>query len=145
MKGEHNPQSKTFIQMMDRHEKTLKEAMTSEEFKNFLIWQMCHDRKWKYNHQRVQIYLAPRRQWKMLIPCNIDTQPGEIRMVVCQISEHWRSMEEIGEKRDFDDILAISYEEAWKIGELAYENQKERIVERTRSTFQYIRENGWVH
>lgn len=139
--GRHNPDSKTFIQKMERFEKILEQFLASPDFPELLIAHANHTRDWLYNHQTVWVRLLPDGTWN-IHPLSLWSNGKDCLVLVYQVSYFRDHMKEIEEDRDFEDILNADSAEARSVVERLFAKQEEKIKLRTRSHFHYQRERG---
>jgi hypothetical protein len=139
--GQHSPNAKTFIQTMDRFEKTFERFLASPDFKEALITHANHTRAWLYNYQTIKVRLLPGGKWEVN-PQSSWSNGKDCIVTLDQVSYFRTKMAEIGEQRDFEDILKIGPEEARRVIEQLYARQEAEIKRETRKCFQYMRQNG---
>jgi hypothetical protein len=134
--------SKTFEQKMDRSERTLQQFLDSQAFKECLIAHLCHTRKWHYNHQTLKVELLPNGKWNA--PSDHSwSRAGSCIVTLTQLSDFRERMREIGEERDFEDILASDPEEARTVAERLYAFQESHVRERALYTFAWMKEREY--
>lgn len=141
--GKHNPDAKTFLEAMGRFEKTLEQFLASPDFKEALICHANHTRKWLYNHQTLKVRLLPGGKWEVN-PQSSWSNGKDCIVMLDQVNYHFSKMEEIGEQRDFEDILSADPEAARRVIERLYAHQEGEIKQGTRRYFQYLRQNGYM-
>jgi hypothetical protein len=138
-----DPNAKTFGQKMECFEKTLKQFLDSEALKECIIAHLCHTRAWHYNHQTLKVELLPGGKW-IVQSDHSWSQNGSCVVTLTQANYHFRKMEEIGESRDFEDILQSSADESREVAEKLYAHQEECIKQGTLKQFAWMRERGYL-
>ncbi len=141
--GKRDPNTKTFLEAMERFEKILEQFLASPDFKEVLTTHANHTRKWLYNHQTIKVRLLPIGKWEVN-PHSSWSNGKDCIVTLDQISYFRTKMAEIGEQRDFEDILGADPEEALRVVEQLYANQEAEIKRNTRARFQYMRQNGYM-
>lgn len=139
--GNHNPNAPTFIQKMNRFEKTLERFLGSADFKEALITHANHTRAWLYNHQTLKVRLLPGGRWE-INPCSSWSNGKDCIVTLRQVSYHYRKMQDIGEQRNFEEILISDPAEAQKVVERLYTNQEADIKQGIRRSFQLMKQGG---
>lgn len=136
-----DPNSPLYLNRMRKHAETLRMFLDSDDFKEATITWLCHSRTWHYDHQVLRVTLLPRGKW--LVPSLYPwTSNGSCVVVIWQASYFRDYMAEVGETRDFEDILANSPGEVSAVAEKLYASQEQRMKEQTKSFFEYLRKNG---
>lgn len=126
----------------DRFEQTLHKFLYSPDFKQAVIDHLCHSRAWHYHHQSLRVELLANGTW--IAPSQNTESKSNCIVVLTQSSYHYRKMEEIGEARDFEDILAVSQDEAREVAGKLYEQQESVIKQDTLKAFEWMRERGYL-
>lgn len=139
--GNHNPNAPTFITTMNRFEKTLERFLASDAFQEALIAHATHSRAWLYRHQTLKVRLLPRGTWE-INPCSSWSTSRDCVVTLSQVSSHFTKMQEIGEQRDFEQLLNADPVEARKVVERLYANQEAAIKQEIRQSFQAMKQNG---
>lgn len=136
-----NPNAKTYCQKMERFEQTLGRFVDSGALKECVIAHLCHTRAWLYYHQTLKVELLPGGTW--VAPSDHSwSRNGSCIVTLTQASYHAGRMGEIGEARDFEDILRGDAGEARAVAEKLYARQEEAIKRGALEHFAWMRERG---
>jgi hypothetical protein len=139
--GKHNPHAPTFIQTMNRFEKTLERFLESADFKEALIDDACHSCAWCYTHQTLRVRLLPGGVWEVPT-AHVWSKGKDCLVILSQVGSHGAAMQKIGEQRDFEEILNADPAEARQVIERLYAHQEQAIKQEIRRRFQSMKQDG---
>jgi hypothetical protein len=138
----HNPHAKTYIEKMNRLEKTLGLFIASPDFKEAVFSAHLRTLQHAKANQTLRVELLPGKKWHVTYHLSFLTSKGPV-LVVPTLNPYIWGGPELLKGRNFHGLFEESPEECRKIVEVLYVLQEERLKENIRKSFEYDREHGY--
>ena len=95
----------TSVTKLDFFQGVLHQFLASEDYHTCMIDYLCHTRRWLYDHQSIHLQMHPDGTWT--VPSSTAwSKNGNCVVRIFELDYFRERMAEIGETRDFEDILA---------------------------------------